>query len=89
MHFLFCFCFSIFVLDFVLLFNLFTDFFLGGWVGFEGNYAMPQCSCLLDESCFVSSQAEVCTVTDPFQFHPSFSCNFVSFYLFMCFNFVL
>jgi hypothetical protein len=39
----FLFCFSIFILGFVLLFNLFIDFFffLGGWVGFEGNYAMP------------------------------------------------
>lgn len=34
------FLFSIFVLGFAMLFNLFIDF-LGGWVGFEGNYAMP------------------------------------------------
>ena len=33
---------------------------------FEGNYAMPKCSCVFDESCFVSSQAEVCTGTNPF-----------------------
>lgn len=30
------------------------------WFGFEGNYTMPECSGLLDESCSMPSQAEVC-----------------------------
>ena len=62
------------VLDSVVLF-VFVDFGMFLLFGLEGDYAMPECCCVFDEPRFVSSQAEVCTGTNPSSF------QFLHFYI--------